>query len=599
MENKPPPDGMGLTFTVGQNALIPTQAFRIAVLAKLGGLGATSATLSPDNDVDTVLHAIRPDVSLYFDPSPVETLEPLEVHIRIHSLKDLTPAGIVAQVPALGALVQFRQQLDLVRGGELTEEAFSADLGAYQAHPELRVPIKRWEAAITASSAPESQAPTASKPPPATKRKGAKDATLDRVFDMLAAEGREPQPSVSAKSTVSEAVSSIVGKRKRSRIDVEPARKATSHAINAILDAILHHPNFQCLEATVRGLRFLRSRVREGFEIIVADTRNLDLPEAFRRYVNAPLASESTKQTIDLAMIENPVRRTAPDLAMLQELGDLAEDAQVPTLVGLASDFFEIEGEKPSSLRMLKDHPAFLPWKALRQKPCTRWIVATFNPFLLRTSYSQSSTRGLEYQESLPTPAALPWGHASWLVVERLLAASVAHGWPTAFEGQTAGCVEALELYNQDEGVQIPLQLTLSHLEVLDIAELGITTPTFEPNRDRVYILRIPVVFEAPRLTDADQERQSRRMARLDFQLVAVRLIRLLADLRPQLEAETTPLGKAALLRTLLLAKVSETGRDAEVSVTPSTEVDGRAEVMVRLGGKCLDGVPIGLQVSL
>ena len=88
-------------------------------------------------------------------------------------------------------------------------------------------------------------------------------------------------------------------------------------------------------------------------------------------------------------------------------------------------------------------------------------------------------------------------------------------------------------------------------------------------------------------------------MSRLDFQLVAVRLVRLLADLRPRLEAETAPAAKAALLRSLLLAKVSETGRDAEVSVTPSTKADGQAEVRVRLGGKGMDGVPIGFQVPL
>jgi hypothetical protein len=88
-------------------------------------------------------------------------------------------------------------------------------------------------------------------------------------------------------------------------------------------------------------------------------------------------------------------------------------------------------------------------------------------------------------------------------------------------------------------------------------------------------------------------------MTMLDFQLIAVRLARLLHTLRPHLMAEATPDAKSALLRSLLHARVAEMGRDTEVSVTPPAEPDGPAQVTIRLRGFGLDGVPIGLEMPL
>ena len=562
---------LGFGFSVGETPIPRPRTPRIVIVARLKGTAARRGQLNTSQDLDELIASIAPAIDLVIDLSPVGVPEPLGVRLNPRSLGDLKLAAVVAQVPVLAALSELSQCLHESASAPVEpDEPVASALARCRQRPELGALPARWEKAWSdAASGSADQRQAAAEEDEGADR-------LDRILGLIAGQASR-RATTSASGTEDRSPSPVDSGRPGVRAEVDTT-------LAAILDGILHHADFMAFESTLRGLSFLCSRVRHGLDVTVADQRDDAAGERLRAELESAAA-------FDLALIDVPIQHNAADLEQLRGIAEAAETARVPTIVGLVNDFLDTPKGWPRSLRMLMESPALLGWNALREKACVRWVVATFDPFLLRLPH-RPVPQAPGYRESARA-GNLPWGQAGWLLLERIVAASLAHEWPVGFEGKVAGCVEGLDMVDFD-GIQTPLRYPLTAEQVEDLADLGILAPAYEPNRDRVYLLKVPTLIATPRLSSAAQDRSARRMARLDFQLLTAHLVRLITALRLELEVVETDADKAVWLRERLSSAIA--GIRAEVEV----ESDGvSAEVTVRFQDHGLEYAPVSLQVHL
>lgn len=583
MERKGPTVEFGFGFSVADSEIPRAPGLQILVIAELWGTGASSARINDAEDLDGLIAAIAPELALFIDPSPFAASEPVRVRLAPKSMADLKPASLVGQVPALSALAELSRHLGTAR--EPASDNVASALQQCRQHPALGALAVRWGQALAALAQRPAAAADQDHAQPPEREPDGKKSGVDRILGMVAAPA--------AGSASDHPAGAVAGGAQRAGIQRSGAslaaiRDEVDGALAALLTALLHHPQVIALEATLRGLRFLRSRVREGLDVTVIDRGDEPLAQLLDATLSAAPAA-GAGGGFDLALIEGPFGNNAADLERLRHLAEAAELAQVPTIVALASEFLDTPQGWPASLRVLGESPALIGWQALRRRPCARWLVATFNPFLGRLPHQ---TKDPSYREP-EQRATLAWAQPGWLLLERVLIGTAAHGLPVGFAGRSAGCVDGLDLW-ETNGVQIPLRYALTPEQTADLADLGIMAPSCEPNRDRAYLLDVPSALATPPASNSERDRVTRRMTRLDFQLLAAHLARLIEGLRRRLEPSLSTADKAEALRGRLTQQLGT--HDARVQVQTT---DAGVEVTVNLGGYGLAGVPITLHVPV
>jgi type VI secretion system protein ImpC len=181
------------------------------------------------------------------------------------------------------------------------------------------------------------------------------------------------------------------------------------------MNAILHHPQFQALEAAWRSLSMLVMRLgaEEGIEIAICDVRIEELtadPNVFAVWL------AGAKQPWGLVVANYAFGQQAEDSRRLAILGAGARAAGAPLLA---------EALPPAA-----DEPE--AWHALRQSGEARWIGLALPRFLVRLPYGKSTSpvEALEFEE-MPKSAHSDylWGNPAFCCALLIGHAFRSHGW--------------------------------------------------------------------------------------------------------------------------------------------------------------------------
>lgn len=238
----------------------------------------------------------------------------------------------------------------------------------------------------------------ATAPVPVTSAQTAKDDAADTVERLL---GR--RPAVQApEAGVDAFIRSIVAPHITPAPQTPAPGDIDHSAETAMLRAVLHHPDFQRLEAAWRGVHWLVSRLAldDGrLEVHVLDISRSDIEHDLTG------AGESLEDSalFQLLVTDDPWSLVVSDLSfgpgtsditLLAALGAIAAHAggpflaaADPTLVGLHSFH---DAPDPRNWPGLSSVGADL-WNALRRSPIAPWIGLAAPRLLLRQPYGQRS----------------------------------------------------------------------------------------------------------------------------------------------------------------------------------------------------------------
>jgi type VI secretion system protein ImpC len=195
------------------------------------------------------------------------------------------------------------------------------------------------------------------------------------------------------------------------------------------LDQILHHPEFQRIEASWLGLERLCLTVAGlgsdyvQLEVLPADKK--DLREAFHNKVFEPEYNGKNEIPLSAVYFDFRFSHEAPDLPLLEALAGDCAALQIPMIAAASPAFFQLKNI--AHLPNIPDIagkfqlPAYANWRRFQANPDARWVCLTANRYLARETYSLSKESGssVDYEEK--TDASHPefylWAEAGWLAL--------------------------------------------------------------------------------------------------------------------------------------------------------------------------------------
>lgn len=316
------------------------------------------------------------------------------------------------------------------------------------------------------------------------------------------------------------------------------------------LDEILHHPKFQQLESSWRGLKFLvdRTDFRKNVRIEMIDISKDELRQSFEdapELIQSGLYKHIYTGAYDqpgadpyAAMISNYEFDNSPqDIALMQEISKVSAAAHCPFIGAVGPKFFNKKSmedwKKIPDMNAWLETAEYIKWRSFRESEDSRYVGLTFPRFLLRLPYGQDTVpvKSFNYQENVKGPdhEKYLWGNSSFAFATNLVRAYISDGWCVQIRGpQAGGTVENLPVHVYDIGkgkeTKIPTEVPIDETLEFTCSNLGFIPFSHYQGRDFACFFSAnssqkPAIYDQPEATA-----NSRINARLPYIFLASRI---------------------------------------------------------------------------
>ncbi len=276
------------------------------------------------------------------------------------------------------------------------------------------------------------------------------------------------------------------------------------------VNAILHHPRMQRLEASWRGVRYLVAQAEASEEIklrvlnvtwaeICKDLERaieFDQSQLFSKVYSEEFGMPGGEPFgVIIADYEIQHRRTrdhpTDDLAALQAISGVAAAAFSPFIVGCSPSFLGIDSfmdlGQPIDLKAIFRQPEYTRWRSFQDSDDSRFIGMTLPRMLVRLPYRDvgSRTDGFRFREEVQDPrrSGYLWGNAVYAFAALLMRAFVQSAWFAEIRGTpqdlvAGGIVESLpvEWFATDKrgiAIRYSTDVSISEFQERDLSEMG------------------------------------------------------------------------------------------------------------------------------
>lgn len=267
------------------------------------------------------------------------------------------------------------------------------------------------------------------------------------------------------------------------------------------MDEIVHHPEFQKLEASWRGLRKLvfATETSETLKIKVLNASKKDLLRDFNR------ATEFTESGLWKAVYEyefgvyggDPFGcligdyefgKGPQDVALLQHMSQVAAASHAPFVAGTAPDMFNLSSwtdlPNPRDLQKIfdKSNPQNTKWLSFRDSEDSRFVGLVLPHVLRRLPYGKETEEvdSFDYEEDVSQyHEDYLWGNACYEYAERITDAFAKYHWCMAIRGpEGGGMVEDLPIHTfqtreGDIGSKVPTEVLIPDTREKELSDLG------------------------------------------------------------------------------------------------------------------------------
>ena len=341
---------------------------------------------------------------------------------------------------------------------------------------------------------------------------------VEELAGFDAFQDNEALSEVSTDERVTAAVSVFLNLLKQSSHKVERLDKALldehiaslDEQISRQLDAVMHHPDFQRVESTWRGVKSLidQTDFRRNVRIELLDISKDHLVQDFE---DAPEIAQSGLyfhtytqeydtpggEPIAAAISNYEFDRSPQDVALLRNISKVAAAAHMPFIGSVGPAFFGKESmEEVAAIKDIGnyfDRAEYIKWKAFRDSDDARYIGLTMPRVLGRLPYGPDTiaVRSFNYIESVKGPDhdKYLWANASFAFAANMVKSFISNGWCVQIRGpQSGGAVTGLPIHLYDLGtgnqVKIPSEVMIPETREFEFANLGFIPLSYYKNRD-------------------------------------------------------------------------------------------------------------------
>jgi type VI secretion system protein ImpC len=326
---------------------------------------------------------------------------------------------------------------------------------------------------------------------------------LDRIME----EGRlarDESQKEYARDLVSEFVKQIMEGAMVVSKDTEAMINARIAQIDRLLslqlNEIMHHPDFQKLEGSWRGLNYLvmNSETGERLRIRVLNVSKKDMLKDMEK------ASEFDQSTLFKKIYEEEFGTFGgasygaligdyefgnhpQDLTLLEKISQVAAAAHAPFIAAAGSQLFNWESftelGDPRDLAKIFQGVDYAKWKSFRESEDSRYAALALPHILMRLPYGRENQpiEAFDFEEGVDGTdhSKYLWGNAAYALGSRITDAFAKYGWCAAIRGvEGGGLVQGLPVhtFKTDEGevaLKCPTEIAITDRREKEFADLG------------------------------------------------------------------------------------------------------------------------------
>src|ERR1051326_830118 len=297
------------------------------------------------------------------------------------------------------------------------------------------------------------------------------------LLDQIVEEGRvarDPAGKERGKALIREFVSQFLegsmALSRDSEMMINARIAQIDHLISLQLNEVMHHPAFQKLEASWRGLKYLlnHSETGESLKIKVFNCSKKELLRDLQRaseFDQSAMFKKVYEEEFGIfgghpfgALIGDYEFGKGPeDMELLEKVSQVASAAHAPFLTAADSSLFNLDSfselSAPRDLAKIFDTTEYAKWKSFRSSEDSRYVALTLPHILMRDPYGKATrpVDEFDYEESVDGTDhnKYLWGNAAWALGARITESFARYNWCATIRGvEGGGKVEGLTVHN-------------------------------------------------------------------------------------------------------------------------------------------------------
>ena len=305
--------------------------------------------------------------------------------------------------------------------------------------------------------------------------------------------------------------------------------------LSAQLNAILHAPDYQAMEATWRGLHMLvrAADKDQGVKIKALNITKRELARSMRKFRGqawdqSPLFHRVYEdefgtlggEPFGTLICDYEFDHRPDDVALLSDLAMIAAAAHAPLITAAAPSLLQMDSwaevANPRDLVRILGTPEYVAWRALREQQDARYVGVCMPRYLARLPYGAATDPldafAFEEETDGADTTRLLWGNPAWAFASNLARAFAQYGWCCRIRGiDRGGVVEGLPVLHHptaDGNVdrRTVTEICLSERREAELASCGLMPLVHRKNTDvaafiSAQSMQKPQVFDDPDAT--------------------------------------------------------------------------------------------------
>jgi type VI secretion system protein ImpC len=311
------------------------------------------------------------------------------------------------------------------------------------------------------------------------------------------------------------------------------------HLLSIQLNEIVHHPVFQKLEGSWRGLKHLMDNSETGVGLKIK-VLNVSKKELLRDIEKAPEFDQSAlfKKVYEEeygvfggapfgALIgDYEFGKHPEDMALLEGVSHVAAQAHAPFISAAAPDLLNLESfttlGAPRDLAKIFDSTEYAKWKSFRQSEDSRYVALCLPRTLARIPYGKDTKPidDFSYEEHVDGTdhSKYLWMNAAYSLGTRMTNSYSMYGMCVAMRGvEGGGLVEGLPVHNfyTDEGdlaLKCPTEIPITDRREKELADLGFVPLVHCKDTDYAAFFSVQTC-QKPKMYDTDSANANARLS--------------------------------------------------------------------------------------
>ena len=318
------------------------------------------------------------------------------------------------------------------------------------------------------------------------------------------------------------------------------------------MNMILHHEEFQKLEGSWRGLKYLvdNSDPDEMLKIRVLNITKNDLRKTMRRYKGtgwdqSPIFKKLYEEEYGqfggepygCLVGDYHFDHTAPDVELLGEMARVAAAAHAPFIAGASPNIMQMnswqELSNPRDLTKIFGNTEYAAWRGLRESDDSKYVGLTMPRYLSRMPYGATTNPVEEFAFEEDTEGGshskYTWSNSAYAMAANINRSFKEYGWCTSIRGvESGGVVTDLPAHTfptDDGGIDLkcPTEIAISDRREAELAKNGFMPLVHRKNTDLAAFIGAQSLNKPSEYYDPDATANANLAARLPYMFACCR----------------------------------------------------------------------------